>query len=94
MIVSKTPEGCITKICDFGSSHSNCNACYKGSKNKAGTFQWSSPEVLEEEPATAKSDVWTFGCVALEASRTLVSSIPLRIHRALTTGAVREEPIP
>lgn len=66
MVNCTVDGGYIAKICDFGSSHSNCNDCYKGSKDKDGTLQWNSPEIRRGEPGTAKSDVWSFGCVALE----------------------------
>lgn len=59
----------MAKICDFGSSHSNCRICYRGLREKPRSLQWSSPEICDDgKHATAESDVWAFGCVALEAS--------------------------
>ncbi|KDN33533.1 hypothetical protein RSAG8_13380, partial [Rhizoctonia solani AG-8 WAC10335] len=70
----------IARICDFGSASVECG-CYSGPKVQEGTMAWDSPELwmqdedaerededFEEEirPRTQKSDVWAFGCVALE----------------------------
>ncbi|CAE6497137.1 unnamed protein product [Rhizoctonia solani] len=69
----------IARICDFGSAKIECG-CYSGPKDQEGTMAWDSPELWmqkedaeseddsEEEirPRTQKSDVWAFGCVALE----------------------------
>jgi serine/threonine protein kinase len=56
------------KIGDFGSSRINCK-CYFGPDAQEGTFPWESPELWlsdEENPRTYQSDIWAFGCVALE----------------------------
>ncbi|KAG8699613.1 hypothetical protein FRC08_005187 [Ceratobasidium sp. 394] len=60
-------EGQLAKICDFGSSIIDC-VCYDGPKDQEGTVAWDSPELYEEDDAirTKQSDVWAFGCVALE----------------------------
>ncbi|KAF8597374.1 kinase-like protein [Ceratobasidium sp. AG-I] len=58
-------DGGEAKICDFGSSRIFCK-CYDGPENQDGTAQWDSPEIWDGEPRTAPSDIWAFGCVALE----------------------------
>ncbi|KAG9119944.1 hypothetical protein FRC07_004790, partial [Ceratobasidium sp. 392] len=58
--------GRIAKICDFGSSRIVCS-CYDGPQDQPGTAQWDSPEVRDDKPRTPKSDIWAFGCVALQA---------------------------
>ncbi|CAE6432806.1 unnamed protein product [Rhizoctonia solani] len=55
----------IAKIIDFGSSRLQC-WCFKGQNDQPGTMLWDSPELLEDEPRTPSSDVWAFGCAALE----------------------------
>lgn len=59
------------KICDFGSSSIDCTCC-NGPKRPTGTTPWDSPELWmdeEEGPRTPKSDMWAFGCVALEVRK-------------------------
>jgi serine/threonine protein kinase len=61
-------DGKYAKICDFGSASIDC-ACYAGSAQQDGTVPWDSPELWlfdEEGPRTYRSDIWAFGCVALE----------------------------
>ncbi|KAG9093924.1 hypothetical protein FS749_013475 [Ceratobasidium sp. UAMH 11750] len=58
-------KGEIAKICDFGSSCIACD-CYDGPRDQPGTVQWDSPEVREDAPRSSSSDVWAFGCLALE----------------------------
>ncbi|KAH7325150.1 kinase-like domain-containing protein [Rhizoctonia solani] len=68
----------VARICDFGSASIECQ-CYSGPKGQEGTMAWDSPELwlrneddenteVEEELRlrSQKSDVWAFGCVALE----------------------------
>merc|ERR1712232_761864 len=54
------------KIADFG-----CAKLLKGDMNQphtlAGTVQWMSPEqIMSEASITARSDIWSFGCCAIE----------------------------
>ncbi|KAG8790647.1 hypothetical protein FRC12_011401 [Ceratobasidium sp. 428] len=60
-------DGQLAKICDFGSSIIDC-ICYDGPRNHEGTVAWDSPELYEEDDVvrTRQSDVWAFGCTALE----------------------------
>ncbi|QRV89338.1 Tyrosine kinase catalytic domain protein [Ceratobasidium sp. AG-Ba] len=55
----------IPKICDFGSSRVDCS-CPADTLLCNGTSQWSSPELLEDGVCTKESDIWAFGCLALE----------------------------
>lgn len=58
----------LAKICDFGSSRIVC-PCYTGPDEQQGTMSWESPELWQKEepgPRTFESDIWAFGCVALE----------------------------
>ncbi|CAE6510926.1 unnamed protein product [Rhizoctonia solani] len=55
----------IAKIIDFGSSKLQC-WCFTGQNDQCGTMLWDSPELFEDEPRTPSSDVWAFGCLALE----------------------------
>ncbi|KAG8716341.1 hypothetical protein FRC08_009591 [Ceratobasidium sp. 394] len=58
--------GNVAKICDFGSSRIEC-PCHCELENQSGTGPWESPELFEGDARTAKSDIWAFGCLALEA---------------------------
>ncbi|KAG8780201.1 hypothetical protein FRC12_023352 [Ceratobasidium sp. 428] len=60
-------DGQLAKICDFGSSIIDC-VCYDGPRDQEGTVAWDSPELYEEDDVirTKQSDVWAFGCTALE----------------------------
>ncbi|KDN34925.1 hypothetical protein RSAG8_12015, partial [Rhizoctonia solani AG-8 WAC10335] len=61
-------DGKLARICDFGSSSINCK-CYSSPDEQEGTTAWESPELwMSEEapPHTRQSDIWAFGCVALE----------------------------
>ncbi|KAG8788709.1 hypothetical protein FRC12_014282 [Ceratobasidium sp. 428] len=58
--------GTVAKLCDFGSSRIDC-ACDCGLENQCGTLPWDSPELFEGDVRTTMSDMWAFGCIALEA---------------------------
>ncbi|KAF8599962.1 kinase-like protein, partial [Ceratobasidium sp. AG-I] len=66
------------KICDFGSSRICCG-CYDGPEDQDGTAQWDSPELWSGESRTSSSDIWAFGCVALEVSDSIESSRQLKV---------------
>lgn len=56
-------RGCV-KIVDFGCCKDvNQSGVTIGA---GGTPLWMAPEVCRGEPATARSDVWSFGCLCLE----------------------------
>ncbi|KAH7338422.1 kinase-like domain-containing protein [Rhizoctonia solani] len=63
--VESSGDLAIAKIIDFGSSKLQC-WCFTGQNDQSGTMLWDSPELLEDEPRTPSSDVWAFGCAALE----------------------------
>ncbi|KAL5633035.1 hypothetical protein ACGC1H_003507 [Rhizoctonia solani] len=68
-IVIETSQGeIIPKVIDFGSSRLACSGCrYDYDNKQGGTFQWISPEVRQGKSGwTTQSDIWAFGCVALE----------------------------
>ncbi|KAG9122756.1 hypothetical protein FRC07_000725 [Ceratobasidium sp. 392] len=58
--------GTVAKICDFGSSRITC-PCHPTLEDQSGTLPWDSPELYEGEARTSMSDIWAFGCLALEA---------------------------
>ncbi|CAE6514098.1 unnamed protein product [Rhizoctonia solani] len=71
-------DGQVTRICDFGTSTIECECFNPPETPPDGTPQWDSPELwmgggepegeLDEQAIqrTQSSDVWAFGCVALE----------------------------
>ncbi|CAE6519036.1 unnamed protein product [Rhizoctonia solani] len=66
MVVESDGDKLIARIADFGSSRFACDCC-KSMNSQAGTLQWDSPEVANEESGrTVYSDIWAVGCVALE----------------------------
>ncbi|KAG8711313.1 hypothetical protein FRC09_020663 [Ceratobasidium sp. 395] len=58
-------QGKIAKICDFGSARIDCG-CGEPLEDPLGTAQWDSPELQNDAPRSSSSDIWAFGCVALE----------------------------
>ncbi|KAJ1301301.1 hypothetical protein OPQ81_003703 [Rhizoctonia solani] len=67
-------DGKVARICDFGSSSIECG-CYSGPHEQEGTVPWDSPELWmeEDEPLrTHQSDIWAYGCVALEVQMGLM----------------------
>lgn len=71
------------KISDFGSSFVQGCECIAGPPESMSdflTYEYMSIELWDEEaPATTQSDVWAFGCIALEAG------LPLKGHMHLLT---------
>ncbi|EUC58180.1 tyrosine kinase domain protein, partial [Rhizoctonia solani AG-3 Rhs1AP] len=61
------------RICDFGSSRIEC-ACYDGPSIQPSTLAWDSPERWwpTTTRSTKQSDIWSFGCVALEVQMGLL----------------------
>ncbi|GMI92587.1 MAPKKK delta-1 [Hibiscus trionum] len=55
----------VVKVCDFGLSRSKHHT-YLSSKSSAGTPEWMAPEVLRNEPADEKCDVYSFGVILWE----------------------------
>ncbi|KAI4380274.1 hypothetical protein MLD38_006483 [Melastoma candidum] len=53
------------KVCDFGLSRIKHNT-FLSSKSTAGTPEWMAPEVLRNEPANEKCDVYSFGVILWE----------------------------
>ncbi|KAM2925300.1 hypothetical protein FF1_042828 [Malus domestica] len=53
------------KVCDFGLSRTKHHT-YLSSKSTAGTPEWMAPEVLRNEPANEKCDVYSFGVILWE----------------------------
>ncbi|QRV95958.1 Tyrosine kinase domain protein [Ceratobasidium sp. AG-Ba] len=78
-------EGKVPKICDFGSSIINCS-CYDGPRDQEGSTPWDSPELMEEDTTrTTESDVWAFGCAALEIQMGLMPwDRDGNVHRAMS----------
>ncbi|KAA3490488.1 serine/threonine-protein kinase EDR1-like [Gossypium australe] len=52
-------------VCDFGLSRSKHHT-FLSSKSTAGTPEWMAPEVLRNEPANEKCDVYSFGVILWE----------------------------
>ncbi|XP_040996401.1 probable serine/threonine-protein kinase SIS8 isoform X3 [Juglans microcarpa x Juglans regia] len=57
----------VVKVCDFGLSRMK-NSTYLSSRSTAGTAEWMAPEVLRNEPANEKCDVYSFGVILWELS--------------------------
>ncbi len=74
-----TDEG-VAVICDFGLSQVIEEITRPEgltvSNPSVGPLRWQAPELLEDDsPSTQASDVWSFGCTALEVSIFYVSAI-------------------
>ncbi|CAL5206185.1 unnamed protein product [Lathyrus oleraceus] len=61
----------VVKVCDFGLSRMKHNT-YLSSKSCAGTPEWMAPEVLRNEPANEKCDVYSFGVILWELTTTKI----------------------
>ncbi|XVF48661.1 hypothetical protein PTKIN_Ptkin03bG0207900 [Pterospermum kingtungense] len=55
----------VVKVCDFGVSRMKHHT-FLSSKSTAGTPEWMAPEVLRNEPANEKCDVYSFGVILWE----------------------------
>ncbi|XP_038696000.1 serine/threonine-protein kinase EDR1-like isoform X2 [Tripterygium wilfordii] len=55
----------VVKVCDFGLSRMKHHT-FLSSKSAAGTPEWMAPEVLRNEPANEKCDVYSFGVILWE----------------------------
>ncbi|MBA0547773.1 hypothetical protein Golob_018916 [Gossypium lobatum] len=53
------------QVCDFGLSRMKHHT-FLSSKSTAGTPEWMAPEVLRNEPANEKCDVYSFGVILWE----------------------------
>ncbi|OIW15004.1 hypothetical protein TanjilG_28263 [Lupinus angustifolius] len=58
-------------VCDFGLSRTKHHT-YLSSKSCAGTPEWMAPEVLRNEPANEKCDVYSFGVILWELATTRI----------------------
>lgn len=54
--------GTCFQICDFGTSKFASHTATMSSS--AGTAAWMAPEVVRQEKASEKSDVWSYGVVS------------------------------
>ncbi|CAB87658.1 MAP3K delta-1 protein kinase [Arabidopsis thaliana] len=61
----------VVKVCDFGLSRMKHHT-YLSSKSTAGTPEWMAPEVLRNEPANEKCDVYSFGVILWELATSRV----------------------
>lgn len=59
------------KVCDFGLS-SIKHHTFLSSKSTAGTPEWMAPEVLRNEPANEKCDIYSFGVILWELATTRI----------------------
>ncbi|XP_050216749.1 serine/threonine-protein kinase EDR1 isoform X2 [Mercurialis annua] len=57
----------VVKVCDFGLSRLKHHT-FLSSKSTAGTPEWMAPEVLRNEPANEKCDVYSFGVILWEVT--------------------------
>ncbi|XWS72459.1 hypothetical protein CRYUN_Cryun02cG0041500 [Craigia yunnanensis] len=55
----------VVKVCDFGLSRLKHHT-FLSSKSTSGTPEWMAPEVLRNEPANEKCDVYSFGVILWE----------------------------
>ncbi|KAI9118291.1 hypothetical protein K1719_010623 [Acacia pycnantha] len=61
----------VVKVCDFGLSRMKHHT-FLSSKSTAGTPEWMAPEVLRNEPANEKCDVYSFGVILWELATTKI----------------------
>ncbi|XP_024021796.1 serine/threonine-protein kinase EDR1 [Morus notabilis] len=61
----------VVKVCDFGLSRAKHHT-FLSSKSTAGTPEWMAPEVLRNEPANEKCDVYSFGVILWELVTTRI----------------------
>ncbi|GMN35991.1 hypothetical protein TIFTF001_005679 [Ficus carica] len=61
----------VVKVCDFGLSRAKHHT-FLSSKSTAGTPEWMAPEVLRNEPANEKCDVYSFGVILWELATTRI----------------------
>ncbi|XP_028796099.1 probable serine/threonine-protein kinase SIS8 [Neltuma alba] len=61
----------VVKVCDFGLSRLKHHT-FLSSKSTAGTPEWMAPEVLRNEPANEKCDVYSFGVILWELATTRI----------------------
>ncbi|KAG6625381.1 hypothetical protein CIPAW_16G092100 [Carya illinoinensis] len=57
----------VVKVCDFGLSRIK-NSTFFSSRSTAGTAEWMAPEVLRNEPANEKCDIYSFGVILWKLS--------------------------
>ncbi|KAL5769066.1 hypothetical protein ACOSP7_015622 [Xanthoceras sorbifolium] len=75
----------VVKVCDFGLSRMKHHT-FLSSKSTAGTPEWMAPEVLRNEPANEKCDVYSFGVILWELA---TLSIPWKgLNPMQVVGAV------
>ncbi|KAG8700422.1 hypothetical protein FRC09_005959 [Ceratobasidium sp. 395] len=82
--------GDVAMICDFGSSRIEC-ICYDGPEDQWGTLQWEAPEIHEGNPSTTSSDIWAFGCLALEAQ---FASVPYDPNPIVASRMIMKKELP
>ncbi|XP_057717898.1 probable serine/threonine-protein kinase SIS8 [Arachis stenosperma] len=61
----------VVKVCDFGLSRMKHHT-FLSSKSCAGTPEWMAPEVLRNEPANEKCDVYSFGVILWELATMMI----------------------
>lgn len=85
-----TGNGCI-KLADFGISKQvsteNIGFCTIGT----GSPHWMSPEVVQDEPATFASDIWSLGITAIELTTCLPPRADLGVDDVMA-ATVRDAP--
>ncbi|QRV95967.1 Tyrosine kinase catalytic domain protein [Ceratobasidium sp. AG-Ba] len=78
------------KLCDLGSSVIDCG-CFGDQVDRKGTTAWESPELWKGETytRTRESDVWAFGCVALEVQMNTLPWDPKGNLRKVMNGQIK-----
>jgi len=67
VLLTSRESGCITaKISDFGLAKLYTPQTSQNLTNETGTYLYMSPEMMRHESYTLLSDVWSFGCLAVE----------------------------
>ncbi|XLR33043.1 hypothetical protein S83_060943 [Arachis hypogaea] len=61
----------VLKVCDFGLSRMKHHT-FLSSKSYAGTAEWMAPEVLRNELANEKCDIYSFGVILWELATTMI----------------------
>jgi serine/threonine-protein kinase len=79
-------------LADFGIARSVDFSLFTQPGAVVGTLNYMSPEALRGEPSTAKSDLFSFGCVAYRAILGALPRLPGRDPTAVVIPATRRNP--
>jgi serine/threonine protein kinase len=86
VLLTSRESGCITaKVSDFGLAKLYTPQTSQNLTNETGTYLYMSPEMMRHESYTLLSDVWSFGCLAVEV---ISGKRPYSQHPYLTAVSI------